>query len=234
MERAAHRRLRDTLLAEIADGRYPLGSRLPTEAELCARSGLSRGTVREALRHIEQLGMISRRPGDGTRVIALAPVDDYRPVAGSAEDIVSLVQTTKIVRPRTREVVADRALARRLGTRAGTTWFVVEGPRVRREHPGPPLCWSEIYLRGDSPGREKLRRGDFTAAETAATTIEQTVSAALLDERLADALDAEAASPALVVTRHQRDADGRLISVGIHTHPADRYQLRTIITRSAQ
>jgi GntR family transcriptional regulator len=225
----AYHRLAEELLAEITAGRYSIGDRLPTEAELCERTGLARGTVRQALRRIEELGMIHRRPGDGTRLIALQPVDDYQPVAGTADDIVTLVQRTKILRPATRTVVADGDLAERLGARPGTSWYLVEGPRVRRHRREPPLCWSEQYLDARQPGRDQLLRGEFTAAEAAAHAVEQVVSAGLLDERFAPALEAEPGGPALVVTRRRRDQDGRLISVGIHTHPADRYQLRTVV-----
>lgn len=175
--------------------------------------------------------MIVRRPGDGTRVLAVAPIEDYQPVVGTADDIVNLVARTKIVRPVTTTVVADRVLARRLGAEPNTEWFLVEGPRVMRgpRLDKPPLCWSEQYLRADSPGLEKLQRGDFTAAEAAATEIEQTVSAATLDERLATALETEPFSPALVITRRRHDEQNRLRSVGVHTHPADRYELKTII-----
>jgi DNA-binding GntR family transcriptional regulator len=225
----AHQRLAEELLAEITAGRYSIGDRLPTEAALCQRTGLARGTVRQALRRIEELGMIHRRPGDGTRLIALQPVDDYQPVAGTADDIVTLVERTKILRPATRTVVADGELADRIGAPPRTAWYLVEGPRVRRHRIEPPLCWSEQYLDTSQPGRDKLLRGDFTAAEARAHATEQVVSAALLDERFAAALEAEPGGPALVVTRRRRDERGRLISVGIHTHPADRYQLRTVV-----
>lgn len=227
---SAYRQLAEQLLSDIAAGRYPVGGRLPTEAELCDGTGLSRGTVRRALGRVEELGMISRRPGDGSRVVALAPVDDYQPVVGSADDIVALVERTKIIRPRVGEIVADRALARRLGARAGSAWHLIEGPRVRRGRRDPPLCWSEQYLRADIEGFDVLRRGAFTAAEAGANRIEQTVSAAVLDERVAAALESDS-TVALVVTRRQRDDRGRLVSVGIHTHPADRYELRTVVLR---
>ena len=55
--------------------------------------------------------------------------------------------------------------------------------------------------------------------------MEQTISASLLDAHMASALDAEPGSAALVITRRNRDRTGRLISVGIHSHPADRYAI---------
>lgn len=229
MKRTASQRLAEELLGDIKNGRYAIGDRFPTEADLCARSRLARGTVRDALRRIEHLGMIQRRPGAGTRVIASAPVDDYQPFAGSVDDIVALVDRTRIVHPATRTIVADAVLSARLGTRRGTRWFVVEGLRVHRSRSMPPLCWSEQYLDARLPGRDKLLRGEVSAANSITHTIEQTVSARLLDEPMAAALLATPGSAALVVTRRRSDTRGRLISVGVHTHPADRYQLKTIV-----
>jgi GntR family transcriptional regulator, transcriptional repressor for pyruvate dehydrogenase complex len=46
----AYQLLADELRAEITSGRLQPGERLPPEPELCVRSGVSRSTVREALR----------------------------------------------------------------------------------------------------------------------------------------------------------------------------------------
>ena len=46
----AYRLLADDLRAQITSGRLVPGDRLPTEPQLCQRSGVSRSTVREALR----------------------------------------------------------------------------------------------------------------------------------------------------------------------------------------
>jgi GntR family transcriptional regulator len=221
-----HQQLTEALLSQIADGSLAVGDRLPTEEELSARHGIARGTVRRALGRIEDLGMISRRAGAGTVVISPAPVAGYQPLAQSAVDIVALAAETRLANPRAVEVVLDSHRARRLEARRGSTWFLIEGVRSLRRGDGTPLCWSEQYLRGDFP-RDKLLRADFTLDEVAAQVVEQIVSAALLDDRMGVALKAEVGSAALVITRRHLDKKGRLISVGIHTHPADRYSITT-------
>jgi GntR family transcriptional regulator len=219
-----HQQLAEDLLTQIADGTFAIGDRLPTEEQLCADYGLARGTVRRALGRLDQLGLISRRPRAGTTVIASIPVDGYQPVAQSSADIVALAAETRLVKPESREIVVDATLARRIGTRRGSMWFLLEGPRARRGDDDARLCWSEHYLRGDLP-RERLLRGTFTAEHLAVTQVEQTISASLLSSRMAVALDAEPGSAALVITRRNREPSGRLVSVGIHSHPADRYAI---------
>jgi len=55
-------------------GGYAAGDRLPSEVELSQRLGISRPTLREALRHLEEDGTIVRRHGVGTFVAPPPPV----------------------------------------------------------------------------------------------------------------------------------------------------------------
>lgn len=57
-------RLREAILG----GRYGHGDRLPPERELSDHFGASRGTIREALRRLEEMGLVIRRIGSGTFV----------------------------------------------------------------------------------------------------------------------------------------------------------------------
>lgn len=60
------------LRAQILSGKYGPGERLPSERELSTRLGANRSSVREALKKLEQLGMIAIRPGGGARVVPMA------------------------------------------------------------------------------------------------------------------------------------------------------------------
>jgi GntR family transcriptional regulator len=57
-------------------GSLPAESRLPSEPELARRMGVSRATLREAMRSFEGQGLIRRRQGVGTFVVAKVPVLD--------------------------------------------------------------------------------------------------------------------------------------------------------------
>jgi GntR family transcriptional regulator len=58
----------DALRRWLATGRHRSGERLPPEQELSAHLGISRGTLRTALRRLEESGEIVRRQGSGTFV----------------------------------------------------------------------------------------------------------------------------------------------------------------------
>jgi GntR family transcriptional regulator len=63
-----HYQLRELLKGEIADGRWQVGDRLPSERELCDTFNLSRTTVREAIDALVDEGLLRRERGRGTFV----------------------------------------------------------------------------------------------------------------------------------------------------------------------
>lgn len=64
----------ETLTADIASGRYGPGDRLPTEAELSARFGVNRHTVRRGLAVLADEGLTHARRGAGV-FVAQRPTD---------------------------------------------------------------------------------------------------------------------------------------------------------------
>jgi GntR family transcriptional regulator len=60
--------IREDLAQRIASGKMPPGSQLPPEPELATGFGVSRATVREALRSLEEDGFLTRTRGAGTFV----------------------------------------------------------------------------------------------------------------------------------------------------------------------
>jgi GntR family transcriptional repressor for pyruvate dehydrogenase complex len=57
----------------ISSGEFSAGARLPTERELTQRFGLSRSSLREAVRALALVGVLESRVGDGTYVTTLEP-----------------------------------------------------------------------------------------------------------------------------------------------------------------
>lgn len=64
-----HRQIYQTLVTEIVDGRYDATGRLPSEAQLMRRFGVSRPTAARALRDLQSEGVVERRVGAGSFLI---------------------------------------------------------------------------------------------------------------------------------------------------------------------
>src|ERR1700729_1285464 len=73
-----HSRISQELLAEIASGKYAPSGRLPSEAQLVRRFGVSRPTAARALRDLQSEGIVERRVGAGSFLVkdAKAPYAD--------------------------------------------------------------------------------------------------------------------------------------------------------------
>lgn len=59
-------------MSAIASGKWPPGSKIPSENELAATLGVSRISVRSALHKLTSLGLVESRQGEGTFVCELS------------------------------------------------------------------------------------------------------------------------------------------------------------------
>src|SRR5919112_5735310 len=64
----------EKIRAMVHSGEWPLQQRIPSETELMARLGVSRGTLREAIKALAHGGMLEVRRGDGTYVRAVSEI----------------------------------------------------------------------------------------------------------------------------------------------------------------
>jgi DNA-binding LacI/PurR family transcriptional regulator len=75
-----YRQIVDSLRASITAGHYRHGARLPSEAELVRRFGVSRMTAVKAMQFLQQEGLLTRRAGSGT--YASDTPNGHKPVFG--------------------------------------------------------------------------------------------------------------------------------------------------------
>ncbi|UNO41859.1 FadR/GntR family transcriptional regulator [Streptomyces sp. MST-110588] len=99
----------------IIDRRLPSGASLPTETELMELLGVSRNSVREALKALQAMGIVEIRHGFGTYVgpMSMAPMTEglaFRTVAGHLRGEDSLRQLLEL-----REAVETGLIARLAG-----------------------------------------------------------------------------------------------------------------------
>lgn len=105
-------RLASALIAQIDSGALRPGDRLPTEAQLSARHGVSRSVVREAVQRIKSRGLLHSRQGSGVFVAAQpahrALAFDPK-VLESMEAVVQVVELRRVLEGEIAALAAERS-----------------------------------------------------------------------------------------------------------------------------
>lgn len=210
-----YRRVADSLAAQIASGRLKAGDQIPSERVIAEEMGISRMTVRQALRHLAERGMVEARVGQGTFVGAPRLQQQLSTLTGFTEEMGKQGRSAASIVAEAAARAPDPETASALGLPAnGTVWRI---SRVRLADGEPVAIETTEVAAAMTPGL--LDRADFARAslyETLRTqyglrpaTAEQTLAAASADPSVAATLGIDLGAPVLRLTRLTRDAEGR-------------------------
>ncbi|MHC3467357.1 GntR family transcriptional regulator [Streptomyces sp. 7R007] len=239
---SAYVRLARELRAAILRDDYPDGVRLPTEAELADRYGVSRQTVRRAFHDLVAEGLVHRVPGRGT--FATPREEQYLRQFGSVDDLMGLSLDTRmdLVTPLHRRDDAEAAGRLGLDTdRVHTLAFL-------RLHEDTAFCHTSVWL-PPAVGRllesvpELTRPGppctftvigllDRRLPEPIAEA-EQSITVAAAAPGIARHLGCAPGHALLRVDRVYRSADGRLVELAVSHFLPEHYAYRVRLRRSA-
>ncbi len=227
-----------TIRGEIESGSLAAGGLLPTEGAMCERFAVSRHTVREALRMLREHGLIESRQGAGSRVLPPSPKPIYQYAITSIEELLQYATEARYQIAKTAIVMADAALADRLGCRVGARWLRVEGFRSTAGEP-TPVCWTEVFVASDYAGIGVLlgrRTGTiYSFIEemygVRVEQVEQTLEAGLMPADAAAELAVEPGSQAMLLRRKYTLADGVAVLVVFNYHDPLRLKLSWTLQR---
>ncbi|MEI4469913.1 phosphonate metabolism transcriptional regulator PhnF [Frigidibacter sp. MR17.24] len=220
--------IRETLTAEIGSGHFPPGEKLPTEAELSARFGVNRHTVRRALAELAAAGLVHARRGAGV-FVAARPVD--YPVGRRTRLRQNLAASGRTAGRETLSLAArpaDPREAAALEVPAGTVVLVLDGismidgqPLALFRSSFPALPGLESALAAHPSITEALAAvgiADYTRAETRLTAVRA-------DAIAAGHLRLREGDPLLRTVSVNVGPDGRPVEYGRTVFAGDRVTL---------
>jgi GntR family transcriptional regulator len=209
----------------IEDGRMPPGTRLDNEILLAEQLGLSRPTLRRAMQHLVDKGLLVRRRGVGTRVV--------QPKVRRPLELTSLFDdlTTAGRRPTTKVLSNETEPA---SPEIAATLDLPEGAEVRRitrlrSALDQPIAKMVNVLPGDIPGLTTPaleRYGLYQLLRAAGVhlhTATQTIGARRATAEEARALGEAKGAALLTMQRLTYDDHGRPVELGTHVYAATRY-----------
>ncbi len=222
--------LAQSLIRDIEAGRYPISSLLPTEAQLSEQFGMSRHTVREAIRRLQEAGLVTRQQGVGTRVKNKSAASRYVHRVGSISDLFQYAREVKLKVTATAEVVADKRLAESLCCRPGQRWLKLDGLRYAKNN-RDPICFTEVYISYEFASiREHIGEAQLPIYQLIEShyaerikEVQQQIRGLAIPARLSRMLRVRASAPGLSITRHYLSERDRIVEVSFNTYPADRF-----------
>ena len=132
------------LLRDRIDAEMKPGDMLPSERELTTRYGVSRTTVRLALRELQSLGYIYKKHGKGTfvadRALASTNLSDTYSFTDQMRQLGRVPKTHTLS---FRVIEADKYLANRMGVDLGETLYAIKRLRCAD---GSPMMVERTYL----------------------------------------------------------------------------------------
>lgn len=220
-----YRQILSVLRERIVDGVYPVGGLLPTENELCGTFGVSRYTVREALRCLAEDGFVERRQGSGTHVVSADPGPAFIHSVASVEDLFELPAAARYQVLDVAEDAPEGAEAEFVGAERGGDWVRVDGVR-RLGDLDTVLCHTRIFLPrsmahicetlGERPGPV----GPAVEEQSGATIAEvmQHIRVEPMPRIAAASLDADEGALSVRMARRYVDAMGRTLVAVFNWH----------------
>ena len=220
-----------TLRALIADGAWPDGAQLPNEAKLSEMLGVSRITMRHALRNMEEWGLLRREQGRGTFVRSSTVIAGARGPTSLTQEMADRGLSVGSHILELREIPADNAIASALEIRAGSA--VVKLRRLRSGG-GQPIGIQTAYLPAKRvPGLAGMGEALASLYATLRDRFGLVPQSALEVYRVgavsaedAELLEVAAGSPAFIVQRTTSDARGPY-EFTLSTMRGDRYEIRS-------
>jgi GntR family transcriptional regulator len=226
------------LQQRIQDGQYPVASLLPAETTLTTEFDTSRNTVREALRLLVERGLVRRRQGSGTVVIAATPAVNYLQSITRLDDLFANARDTYYALHSIDTVSVDPAIADCIACHASERRILITGMRWT-ERGGTPISYIESYVPVEFAAHVEhfwdAQVPFYSILETATgrsiDDVSQHIRAVAMPRGVAAGFGLAPGAISLQVTRRYRAA-GNILIASINWHRGDQFTYEMLIHRN--
>jgi GntR family transcriptional regulator len=227
--------LREALLREIRERGMKSGDRLPTESEIELSYRVSRATIRQALAELEDDGVIRRVQGLGTFVAStkirhVPRLLSFSELARSQGFVPSHRMLSSEVVPATESVAGDLAVEPGAPARHLRRLLLADGKVVGLADTWLPhdliASHDELFEEGRLGSGSLYELLQRPAVSLVLHHAEETISASVADEALAELLGCERGSPVLVVKRVTSTPEDRVVESTRLLFVSERYEYR--------
>jgi GntR family transcriptional regulator len=225
-----YKELADELRAEIQAGDYGEEG-FPTESDLCKRYGVSRFTVREALRSLQAEGLIARKRGSGTTIQPAVARGGalHQPLSNVAE-IQQYARDTQVHFEFLGEAPLPKMIAEHLGLVAGGRWTRFSGMRTSGGS-SQPIATTDAYVHESlaeaakqvAPEEDTIFKQLERIAGIRIAIVTQDIQAVAANAEVARRLGVPKRSPCLLILRCYKDASGKILEISANHHPGERF-----------
>jgi GntR family transcriptional regulator len=222
-----------SIRALIDGGQWPAGSQIPPEDRLCAMLGVSRITIRHALRNLEENGVLRREHGRGTFVRSAMLIAGARGLTSFTDEMSSLGLTAGSRLLDQEIVVAEGDVAAALEIEEGARVLRIRRLRIGGDAPigiqtaHLPLERVAGLLDG-APLEGSLYHALESRCGLKAEEAREVYRVALVQEPEASLLGVPPASPVFVVERITADFRG-VFEFTFSLMRGDRYEIRSTL-----
>jgi GntR family transcriptional regulator len=222
-----------SIRALIESGQWPAGSQIPAEDRLCAMLGVSRITIRHALRNLEEIGLLRREHGRGTFVRSATLVAGARGLTSFTEEMSNLGLKAGSRLLDQEVIAATTELAAALEIDEGASVLRIRRLRLGGDAPvGVQTAHLPLERAAALIGVGPLEGSLYAALEAHCGVVpeeaRETYRVALIAEPEAALLGVPAGSPVFVVERTTADARG-VFEFTLSLMRGDRYEIRSTL-----
>ena len=227
-----------TILREnIISGRYAIGDKFPTEADLVKMYAVSRATVRGALQNLKDEGLIRREAGRGTFVSGMPEFTGTLKMDGTLNGLIAMGLATSPRLVELQEVTVTAQQAERLGMEPGTPAIRACRVRYYKDHPYCYIINTLPQRIGRKLSEEEWESGSILRHLQSEHDIQlgdadEYVRATVADANLARWLQVRIGAPLLQVEYLIRDIDGNPVETPIAFYRSDMHAFTLRLTWS--